>query len=67
MPQLSNSFIILERIEKLSKTMHNQSMVMITAPAGYGKTNRRSSEIFAPAQGQDNNQRKFNGVVLARI
>ncbi|MCL4441426.1 MAG: hypothetical protein M1609_12795 [Firmicutes bacterium] len=38
MPQLSNSFIRLERIKKLSKAMHNPSVVTITAPAGYGKT-----------------------------
>lgn len=38
MPQLSGSFVTLERIKKLSKTMQNQSVVTITAPAGYGKT-----------------------------
>jgi LuxR family maltose regulon positive regulatory protein len=38
MPQLTSSFIMSERIKKLCKAMHNRSAVMITAPAGYGKT-----------------------------
>lgn len=38
MPQLANSFIMSNRINELCKSMHSQNAVVITAPAGYGKT-----------------------------
>ncbi|MFZ5644705.1 MAG: BTAD domain-containing putative transcriptional regulator [Bacillota bacterium] len=38
MPQLSNSFFMSERLKKLCKATHDKSVVVINAPAGYGKT-----------------------------
>lgn len=38
MPQLSSSFIMLEGLGKLCKTIPKQHVVLINAPAGYGKT-----------------------------
>lgn len=38
MPQKSHFFVLTDRIRRLCLKMHNQNVVMITAPAGYGKT-----------------------------